>query len=254
MNTGPSKLQPVTLTREELYRLVWEMPMIRLGQRFGVSGNGLAKICRRLDVPYPPRGHWARKAAGKKVAALSLPKAKASTPQSVRISPTESKPAFTPTPEIEAALETAKAKVGNIRVAERLQRPHAVIAGWLCEHKRQKGEARIARHSWGGATLRPAEFSDQDRRRHRILDALFKALERQGAPVSQGENGRLLAKSAGEKIEFEMREKPRQIRRPLSEADKGLRSKGSRVGPELPPSGCFVFTIKSELGWALRTA
>ena len=30
-----------TVTREELYALVWTSPMIRLGERLGVSGNGL---------------------------------------------------------------------------------------------------------------------------------------------------------------------------------------------------------------------
>ena len=52
---------PVTLSREELYALVWATPMSRLAIQYGLSGNGLAKICRRLDVPYPPRGYWARK-------------------------------------------------------------------------------------------------------------------------------------------------------------------------------------------------
>jgi hypothetical protein len=33
--------QPATITREELYRQVWETPMFRLGQTFGVTGNGL---------------------------------------------------------------------------------------------------------------------------------------------------------------------------------------------------------------------
>jgi hypothetical protein len=46
---------PVTLTREELYALVWELPMIRLGERFGISGTGLAKICKRLSIPYPQK-------------------------------------------------------------------------------------------------------------------------------------------------------------------------------------------------------
>ena len=54
--------QHVTLTREELYRQVWEIPMSRLAKEYGLSDTGLAKICRRLDVPYPPRGHWAKKA------------------------------------------------------------------------------------------------------------------------------------------------------------------------------------------------
>jgi hypothetical protein len=52
------------VTREELYEMVWEKPLIRLAAEFGITGNGLAKMCDRLDVPYPPRGHWAKKEAG----------------------------------------------------------------------------------------------------------------------------------------------------------------------------------------------
>jgi len=44
------------VSREELYALVWKTPMSRLSADFGLSGNGLAKICARLDVPVPPRG------------------------------------------------------------------------------------------------------------------------------------------------------------------------------------------------------
>ncbi|MFQ5562704.1 MAG: hypothetical protein ACE5FO_03950 [Parvularculaceae bacterium] len=59
--------KPVTLTRKELYAQVWRKPMSRLAAEYGLSGNGLAKICDRHKIPYPPRGHWAKKAAGKKV-------------------------------------------------------------------------------------------------------------------------------------------------------------------------------------------
>jgi hypothetical protein len=41
--------------------------MMQLASEYGISGNGLAKICRKLAVPYPGRGYWARKAAGQKV-------------------------------------------------------------------------------------------------------------------------------------------------------------------------------------------
>ena len=63
---------PVDVTREELYRLVWETPMSRLATKYGISGNGLGKICDRLNVPFPPRGYWAKKAAGHKVAKYRL--------------------------------------------------------------------------------------------------------------------------------------------------------------------------------------
>ena len=55
-----------TVSREELFRQVWTTPMSHLAQDYGISGNGLVKICDRLKVPYPPRGYWAKKAAGKR--------------------------------------------------------------------------------------------------------------------------------------------------------------------------------------------
>jgi hypothetical protein len=39
--------------------------MSRLAEQYGISDNGLAKICRREDIPYPPRGYWAKQAAGR---------------------------------------------------------------------------------------------------------------------------------------------------------------------------------------------
>jgi hypothetical protein len=57
--------KPATISREELYQQVWETPMSHLGEKYGISGNGLKKICDRLNVPYPPRGYWAKLAAGK---------------------------------------------------------------------------------------------------------------------------------------------------------------------------------------------
>ena len=63
------------LTREELYRLVWQKPMRTLVGEFGLSDRGLSKICVRMNIPVPPRGYWAKKQAGKKVAWPKLPEA-----------------------------------------------------------------------------------------------------------------------------------------------------------------------------------
>ena len=42
--------------REELYREVWATPMWTLAERYGLSGNGLKKICKRMNIPVPTRG------------------------------------------------------------------------------------------------------------------------------------------------------------------------------------------------------
>jgi hypothetical protein len=55
------------LTREELYDLVWSTPATKLGERFSLSGRGLAKLCERHEIPVPERGWWAKKAAGHNV-------------------------------------------------------------------------------------------------------------------------------------------------------------------------------------------
>lgn len=56
-----------TLTRRELYDLVWSTPMTKLAESMGISDVGLSKICDRHRVPAPPRGYWAKKEAGKPV-------------------------------------------------------------------------------------------------------------------------------------------------------------------------------------------
>jgi hypothetical protein len=64
----------VTLTRKQLYELAWSEPMIKLANRFGLSDVGLKKICRKYNIPVPPRGYWARKQAGQNPGKTPLPK------------------------------------------------------------------------------------------------------------------------------------------------------------------------------------
>ncbi len=61
-----------SLTRRQLYDLVWKEPVQALAARFGLSDRGLAKLCERNAIPTPPRGYWARKQAGQKVVRAPL--------------------------------------------------------------------------------------------------------------------------------------------------------------------------------------
>lgn len=64
------------VTREELYQEVWQAPMTKVAEKYGVSSSYLARVCKQLSVPRPERGHWAKLAAGHKVIVPSLPEAK----------------------------------------------------------------------------------------------------------------------------------------------------------------------------------
>jgi len=55
----------IRLTREELYERMWATPRPVVASELGLSSNGLAKICDRMLIPYPPWGYWAKQRAGK---------------------------------------------------------------------------------------------------------------------------------------------------------------------------------------------
>ncbi len=65
--------EAVRMTRKELYKQVWEQPMSRLAQQFGISDVALAKKCRKLRIPVPGRGYWRKLEVGQKVRRASLP-------------------------------------------------------------------------------------------------------------------------------------------------------------------------------------
>jgi hypothetical protein len=63
----------LTISREELYEKVWVTPMQKLAPRFGLSDVGLAKLCKRHQIPVPGRGYWARLQVGQKPKRTALP-------------------------------------------------------------------------------------------------------------------------------------------------------------------------------------
>jgi hypothetical protein len=138
-------------------------------------------------------------------------------------------------------------------VPDRLVRPHPIVARWLADHEEKKRRARQERDPWRRKLSDPGDFSDADRRKHRLLDSLFKAVERQGAKVGQGERYELFAVSSGERIEFQIREKQKQVRRPLTADEQRWRMTGDKDWKqELAPTGRLVFDIKTYLPAGLR--
>lgn len=98
-------------TREEFYQLVWSKPMTHLAKEFALSDVALHKICKKHDIPNPPLGWWAKKAAGKAVKQTPLPKAEAGTSDRITISAGQ----LGPEPEVIAtARENARLLASSI--------------------------------------------------------------------------------------------------------------------------------------------
>jgi hypothetical protein len=98
-------------TRQEFYDLVWSKPMTHLAKEFVLSDVALHKICRKHDIPNPPLGWWAKKAAGKPVKQTALPGAKTGISDRITIAAGE----LRPEPElIAAARENARLFASSI--------------------------------------------------------------------------------------------------------------------------------------------
>jgi hypothetical protein len=76
---------PRTFSREEFYDLVWSKPITHLAKEFVLSDVAIHKVCKKHDIPNPPLGWWAKKAAGKDVKQTPLPKARPGIPERVTI-------------------------------------------------------------------------------------------------------------------------------------------------------------------------
>jgi hypothetical protein len=55
----------IPVSREALYEEVWSDPATIVAPRYGLSDVGLLKICKKLHIPVPGRGYWARITAGR---------------------------------------------------------------------------------------------------------------------------------------------------------------------------------------------
>lgn len=180
-----------TFQRRELYELVWSEPMRDLAATFEMSDVGLAKICRKADIPVPPRGHWAKRAAGKRSLQTPLPPRFPGATDDVTVGtgahryghnwsgPTLDEPA-PPPPVFEEDMTSVESRAEAI-VVGRVPRPplsgnlHPLIKELLDKDEARKNNG----HGWD----RPEHDTPTERRRLRLLNALFLVFANIGCKV-----------------------------------------------------------------------
>jgi hypothetical protein len=95
------------------------------------------------------------------------------------------------------------------------------------------------RHAWS-----VPDFTAMDKKGHRALHALLRALEKAGATITDGQKkGHVFVIAFGEKIELQIREKLKQVKRPLNDDEKRWYSDQSRLVTELVGTGRLHIVI-----------
>jgi hypothetical protein len=128
--------------------------------------------------------------------------------------------------------------------------PHKIVAGWIEERRRWREQAK--RDPWFGGRSLPADFTAMERRRHRILSALFIALEQHGYTAKVDECGKTFVEIDREPAVFTLKEKCRQVRRPLTDDEKKAGFNPKRPWRhETKATGLLQLTIETRLHPAL---
>ena len=173
--------QIVTITRKELYRQVWSKAVLQLAKEYGLSDVGFAKLCKRNEIPRPPLGYWARKAAGQTPAISPLPRADEDWEIKITVyKQTIEDPGLRAEAEKELAQVTPEKP---IIVPESLRGAHPLVAQTLRILEFAEKDAHGLIQPPAGGCLDVTVSKDALRRALRIMDALIKTFEARGYPV-----------------------------------------------------------------------
>lgn len=187
-----------SFSRKELYDLVWSEPMRDIAKRFEISDVGLAKACRNAEIPVPPRGFWNKQKAGHRVVRADLSPRRPGRSDTVTIGRNrhwynveqlgldEPEP---PAPTFNEPIDHVRARVAKavaqISIKTKLEILHPAIKALL--DKDEVLRERQKMYSWE----KPQFDAPSERRRLRILNAVFLALGSQGCSGSvRGEKAR----------------------------------------------------------------
>ena len=58
--------EKLSVSKEELEKLVWEKPTTQLAKEFNCSDKAIDKRCKKLGIKKPPPGYWSKVKANKK--------------------------------------------------------------------------------------------------------------------------------------------------------------------------------------------
>ena len=187
----------IRLTRAELYEKVWATPMRTLAQEFGMSDVGLAKVCRKHNIPVPPVGYWRRKETGYKVSQPRLPAANEGREHLEIYIRERLRPEFE---------ELARLVPPKIAIASDISHPLVLRTGKLLDRGKLNQCGLVIPRK--GTLAHILVSREQLPRALKVLNALLLALEEQNQPASwpKQEDSLLAVRIDGEAVRFSLSE------------------------------------------------
>lgn len=234
-----------TVSRVDLYEQIWNRPIRTIAAEYGVSDVALAKVCRKLDVPRPGVGYWARVAHGQNPARPPLPPRRDGTPESVVIRGSQ--------PASPAGQGPARPQPPRVAVSGSLSSPHPATRQLQQELRQRKADETgvIVLPGQDQTPLRVSSVACE--RALLILDALFKTVSERGHKVElrtrrEEHWARFAIKAivSGQEIDIALTERVRRSDHVLTPAELAKKKRGEYVYPptyDFTPTGRLTLRL-----------
>ncbi|NLK28805.1 MAG: hypothetical protein GX306_10775 [Clostridiales bacterium] len=206
------------IERVNLYNEIWAEPVQTVAKRYDMSDTALRKHCKRLDIPLPYRGYWAKLESGQKIERTRLPKVTKEVSKYVREYLIKYRDDLDDMSDEELLScnefnlltdETVlyiKEQCDKIKVSGQLRNACKEILDHIEEMERRKKRDRELRSAVKGtqyynnirnkygdnkSVLSINVAKENINRAYRIIDALIKALPKFEANIQVGDNHRV---------------------------------------------------------------
>ena len=233
------------ITREKLYEMVWATPMQKLGAEIGISDVALAKKCKKLGIPTPPRGYWARLAAGQhpKIPSLAARKPDQAAGMTFWRRNFE-KTIIQLSKGTTDLLDMLDLPQNKVVVSETLSKPHRLVR--LTKQVFSGAKAGEYGALWERLVVECLDIRTSKGSLLRallIMDALLKKLESLGFEVSSPYEGRIrtFVIKNDVKLEIKLHERSKRFEQVLNEKQKLESWRHNKYRFE--PTGEFEFTL-----------
>lgn len=182
--------------REKLYEEVWSKSVVKVAAQYGVSDVAIHKICKTMNIPVPPRGYWSRLRAGEKMKKTPLPPTKGITRingtrtfEGEKIPETQAqKLDFLPESERQVIILVAQHIVmtpENAPLHKKIAAYRSVVKEWNRKDTKSEGAQRNYKSYYNRPPFLAGVISNESLPRvYRILDALYRQVERLGGVVN----------------------------------------------------------------------
>ena len=170
---------------------------IKVAEQYGVSDVAIHKICKKLNIPTPPLGYWAKVSAGAKVPQTPLPKTNGPTQITgvktfegvkEKITGHAKQPleflSDTEREKVLNAVKEIKMPAENAQLHKKIAAYRSIVKEWNYKDRKEEGAQRKKDYYYNPPFLAGVISNESLPRVYRILDALFRKVESMGGSVN----------------------------------------------------------------------